>query len=52
MQAPRITAFNGQTATLNVSDNQTFVTNVNVSIGPNGNPLFSRSSRIRAARCR
>jgi len=40
MQAPRITAFNGQTATLNVSDNQTFVTNVNVSIGANGNPLF------------
>ncbi len=41
MQAPRITAFNGQTATLAVVDNQTFVTNVNITIGPNGNPIFT-----------
>ncbi len=40
MQAPRITAFNGQTATLQVQDSQTFVTNVNITIAPNGNPIF------------
>ena len=40
MQAPRITAFNGQTATIQVQDSQTFVTNVNVTIAPNGNPTF------------
>jgi type II secretory pathway component GspD/PulD (secretin) len=31
MQAPKLTMFNGQTATLNVSDNQFFVTDVTVS---------------------
>jgi type II secretory pathway component GspD/PulD (secretin) len=40
MQAPRLTAFNGQTATLNVQDSQTFVTNVQVQITSNGNPVF------------
>ena len=40
MQAPRLTAFNGQTATLNVSDEQPFVTNVSVTIGPTGTPIF------------
>ena len=40
MQAPRITAFNGQTATLQVQDSQSFVTNVNITIAPNGNPIF------------
>jgi type II secretory pathway component GspD/PulD (secretin) len=41
MQAPRLTAFNGQTATLNVADSQSFVTNVQVQIAPNGNPVFT-----------
>ena len=40
MQAPRLTAFNGQTATLQVSDEQPFVTNVSVTIGPTGTPIF------------
>ncbi|HBI41705.1 MAG TPA: hypothetical protein DDY78_02480, partial [Planctomycetales bacterium] len=40
MQAPRLTAFNGQTATLSVQDSQTFVTNVQVQITSNGNPVF------------
>ena len=41
MQAPRITALqrpDGDASTF--IDSQTFVTNVNVSIGANGNPLF------------
>ena len=41
MQAPRITAFNGQTATLNVADSQSFVTDVQVQVGANGNPIFT-----------
>ncbi len=40
MQAPRLTAFNGQTATLNVQDSQSFVTNVQVQVSSNGNPVF------------
>ena len=30
MQAPKLTLFNGQTATINVQDSQFFVTNVQV----------------------
>jgi general secretion pathway protein D len=40
MQAPRLTAFNGQTATLSVQDSQSFVTNVQVQVTSNGNPVF------------
>jgi type II secretory pathway component GspD/PulD (secretin)/tetratricopeptide (TPR) repeat protein len=39
MQAPKLTLFNGQTATINVSDQQFFVTNVNV-VGFGGQIVF------------
>src|SRR5205814_4102417 len=39
MQAPKLTLFNGQTATLTVSDTQFFVTNVNV-VSVNGQIVF------------
>src|SRR5205085_4435412 len=39
MQAPKLTLFNGQTATLQVSDQQFFVTNVNV-VGFGGQIVF------------
>jgi hypothetical protein len=39
MQAPKLTLFNGQTATLTVSDSQFFVTNVTV-ISVNGQIVF------------
>jgi type II secretory pathway component GspD/PulD (secretin) len=40
MQAPRITLFNGQNATLSVSDTQNFVTGVIVQAVGNGNFVF------------
>ena len=39
-QAPKLTLFNGQTATLSVQTNQNFVTNVQLTIVGNGNPVF------------
>jgi type II secretory pathway component GspD/PulD (secretin)/tetratricopeptide (TPR) repeat protein len=39
MSAPKLTLFNGQTATITVSDNQYFVTNVNV-VGFGGQIVF------------
>jgi type II secretory pathway component GspD/PulD (secretin)/tetratricopeptide (TPR) repeat protein len=39
MQAPKLTLFNGQTATINVNDQQFFVTNVNV-VGFGGQIVF------------
>jgi type II secretory pathway component GspD/PulD (secretin) len=39
MQAPKLTLFNGQTATINVSDQQFFVSNVNV-VGFGGQIVF------------
>src|SRR6185369_14061725 len=39
MQAPKLTLFNGQTSTINVSDQQFFVTNVNV-VGFGGQIVF------------
>lgn len=41
MQAPKLTMFNGQTATLTVTDTQTFVTNVSVVQLSNGNFAFA-----------
>src|SRR5262249_6421885 len=41
MQAPKLTLFNGQTATLTVGDAQTFVTNVSVVQLSNGNFAFA-----------
>ena len=40
MQAPKLTLFNGQTATLNVGDTQFFVMDVGVETLPNGNVTF------------
>ena len=40
MQAPKLTLFNGQTATLNVGDTQFFVTGVNLQTLANGNVAF------------
>lgn len=40
MQAPKLTLFNGQTATLNVGDTQFFVMDVGVETLPNGNVIF------------
>lgn len=39
MQAPKLTLFNGQTSTINISDQQFFVTNVNV-VGFGGQIVF------------
>lgn len=41
MQAPKLTLFNGQTATLNVGDTQFFVIDVNLQTLANGNVSFS-----------
>ncbi len=41
MQAPKLTLFNGQTATLTVGDAQSFVTNVSVVQLANGNFAFN-----------
>ena len=40
MQAPKLTLFNGQTATLAVTDQQFFVTSVSVLAGQNGQIVF------------
>ncbi len=40
MQAPKLTLFNGQTASLNVGDTQFFVMDVGVETLPNGNVTF------------
>lgn len=40
MQAPKLTLFNGQTATINVGDTQFFVMDVGVETLPNGNVTF------------
>jgi len=40
MQAPKITLFNGQVATMNVSDNQFFLLDVQIANPNNGNQLF------------
>jgi type II secretory pathway component GspD/PulD (secretin) len=40
MQAPKLTMFNGQRATLNASDRQLFVTNVSANIQANGQIQF------------
>ncbi len=40
MQAPKLTLYNGQTATLTALDSQFFVSSVSIQIAPNGNPIF------------
>ncbi len=45
MQAPKLTLFNGQTATLNVGDTQFFVTGVNLQTLANGNVAFEPEVR-------
>ncbi len=40
MQAPKITVFNGQVATLSIVDQQFFLTDVQVAVPSNGNQLF------------
>jgi type II secretory pathway component GspD/PulD (secretin) len=39
-QAPKLTLFNGQTATLSVNTNQNFLTNMSLTFVGNGNPVF------------
>jgi type II secretory pathway component GspD/PulD (secretin) len=41
MQAPKLTLYNGQTATLTVTDTQTFVTNISLTGLANGNFAFA-----------
>ena len=45
MQAPKITLFNGQTASLNVGDTQFFVMDVSVQTLANGNVVFQPRSQ-------
>ncbi|MCS7047015.1 MAG: type II and III secretion system protein, partial [Gemmataceae bacterium] len=40
MQAPKITVFNGQLATMNIQDFQFFLTDVQIAVPGNGNQLF------------
>jgi type II secretory pathway component GspD/PulD (secretin) len=40
MQAPKITMFNGQVATMTIADNQFFLTDVQIAVPNNGNQLF------------
>jgi Flp pilus assembly secretin CpaC len=40
MQAPKITVFNGQTAFLSITDQQFFLTGVQLAVPSNGNQLF------------
>jgi type II secretory pathway component GspD/PulD (secretin) len=44
MQAPKITLFNGQNATLSVSDQQSFVTSASVTV-VNGQPVFTPNNQ-------
>jgi type II secretory pathway component GspD/PulD (secretin) len=44
MQAPKLTLFNGQTATLSVGDTQTFVTNITGTLLGNGSLIFTPST--------
>jgi type II secretory pathway component GspD/PulD (secretin) len=41
MQAPKLTMFNGQTATITVGTQQNFLTTVTVTQGQNGLPIFT-----------
>jgi type II secretory pathway component GspD/PulD (secretin) len=41
MQAPKITLYNGQTASLSLTDQQFFVTNVNAQVGLGGQVFFT-----------